>query len=238
MFDPTNPQVLDSIYGSAGFDGVWSKLSKHLLALERYKGTKLLLDRNWVITHQDFRCCICLRNKIELAEQAEGPLVASLHCDHDHISDLIHVRARELKINQDIRPLIEKYSSYEPIIICKACNWIDSQVKRILPRVHQYFSFPPKEKSLLIKDLGKKRHKIDKKVALQKWQRRAKAFNQKIDAIECDLQDLMVNDGRFVGYNPKKKLFHAAFVRFCQIEKNASGLSFTDFLRISTGIDC
>lgn len=228
--------LLDKVFGPAGFDGVWSKQSRSLFASDRFKNQKVTLDRNWVITPQDYICCICDRDKSQLLNQGDGEFLAILHCDHDHISDVIHTRAKELEICQDIRPLIQSYTSYEPVIVCKTCNWLDSQVKRMLPKVHKYFSFAPKEKRLLIKEFGRKRHRIDKNLALQKWRYYAKSFEAKLAAIDCDLHDYVNCGGRFIGYNPKKKLFHSAFERFCNVSGSQDfSLDFQEFLRISMG---
>ena len=237
MLEVATADLLDKVFGPAGFDGVWSKQSRSLFASDRFKDQEVTLDRNWVITPQNFVCCVCGRNKVQLLTEGDGVLTAILHCDHDHICDVIHARAKELRICEDIRPLVKSYSSYEPVIVCKACNWLDSQVKRMLPKVHKYFSFPPSEKRLLIKEFGKKRHKIDKNLALHKWRCHAKGFMAKLAAVDRDLQDFLDSDRKFIGYNPKKKLFHGAFQRFSATDSpEIFGLSFHEFLRFSMGI--
>ena len=237
MLEEVSADLLDRIYGPAGFDGIWSQQSRHLQASDAFRGQKLSLDRYWGETPQNYVCSICGRDKLQLAQLSMGSLSASLHCDHDHIGDLIQLKAKELDLLVDIRPIIELYSFYEPLIICKACNWIDSQVKKMLPKVHKFFSFPPKDKATLIKEFGKRRHKIDKKLALQKWKLREKQFTARLIGIERDLLDKLDSRQRYIGYNPKKKLFHGAFERFSQVEQ-ASGLSlsFQDFLHVSIGV--
>ena len=236
MLEVVKANLLDSMYGPAGFDGVWSKQSRALLSSDKYITlNKAVLDRNWVITPQDFVCSICNRSKQSLAELEGESLVASLHCDHDHIGDLIQAKSKELNVLADIRPLVSSYAAYEPIIVCKACNWIDSQVKKMVPKVHKYFSFPPKDKKCLIKEFGRRRHKIDKKLAQHRWNQRAKAFSCKLNHIERDLQDYLGTHHRFVGVNPKKKLYHQAFERFLKVESTLS-LSFQEFLLVSTGV--
>ena len=221
LFTPTDEE-LEEAYTPLGFDGVWSKLSQLLLIAHNISRKSLFLDRNWALTPQNFTCSICQRNKSKLIEYRNGSLYAVLHCDHDHICDVIFNKAVELNIYADLRLLIDQFSSYQPTIVCKSCNWIDSQIKRKFECIDKDFSFPLEIKKKLIQSIGKKRHRVDLDRAKRYWEKESKVYSKKIHDIDTHLLDQCEGQQTTRAhkkFNPKKNIYDRAYINFLRASK-------------------
>ena len=207
---------LEQVFTPLGFDGVWSKLTRLLLIAFKTPRGHLFLDRNWALSPQGYTCVICQRNKVELIDHKQGWLRAMLHCDHDHIVDVIVELAKKLDVVHVPQQMIHKYASYQPTIICRSCNWIDSQLKHKFDDIHSQFSFPTHMKQRLILQKGRRRHKIDFDGAWDYWSEQKDDFLRNLEDIHTQLLDLREVDHKAAPkkYQPRKLLFETAFKTF------------------------
>lgn len=132
------------------------------------------LNKTWFSTPTDWNCPVCRRHKTELIRpDNSGALFASLEDHHDHISNYIKDRSRQIikdkrpdnNITEDeghflkrrITPFLERFKR---TLICGDCNSADAAAKNMLAGVCKYFSFSPKDIAKFIEVTPNCVHKI------------------------------------------------------------------------------
>ena len=207
-------EQLSLIFTDAGFDGRWSPLTGLLRILHNSTQTPLFLDRNWCLTSQDFSCPVCELQKPDLIRPEKQALVASLHIDHDHLADKITGFGKELGLEGAPGELFRRHLSYEPVIVCRACNHIDSILKTLYPDIDPHFSFPPALKKSLIRKRRPSGHLLSTGEGYRLWCRQKESFLSQQSSWEQEIMDLSGGSETFRPYNPKKDILSRASRRY------------------------
>lgn len=186
------------------YDGRWSDQTKNALA--RFEAKGLDLNGNWALVKKNWRCPACGRHKIDIFRlSGRGILLANLDEHHDHITDYVGRRSRELYGEQwlaNAQPgsarligdLENMVASFYPELICSDCNIADGKAKSILKGIiPNDFTFTPSEIRTFVKCRQNVEHDIDVERLKETWNSREKSFAERINFIDTTLH--LINSG-------------------------------------------
>lgn len=227
-------QQLNDIFTDAGFDGIWSPLSRLLALLHKVPAEKIWLNTGWAMTAQNFRCPVCLQRKPDLIRKTTKGLVAMLHTDHDHRADAMAEFAKEAGIGSDYSRIRDRFLSYHPTLICRPCNLIDSRMKIRMPEIEPHFSLKPADKSALIIRPGRSAHKLNFNLGRKLWLQQSEDFFAQQKHWEREIMDLEPTDTAARHYQPKKVILRDAETRYIRALLGFNyNQEFYEFIRIS-----
>jgi rubredoxin len=180
------------------YDGRWSEQTKS--AITRYGAKGLDLNNNWALVNGNWSCPACNRHKVDILRLSDrGILLANLDEHHDHISNYVGRRARELYGEQwlaDARPgsarlvdyLEKMVSSFLPVLVCTDCNTADGKAKALMKGgIPDDFSFSPSEIGKFIDPIPNKEHGIDVPRLKETWHNCEESFNDRVKFIDHTL---------------------------------------------------
>lgn len=177
------------------YDGKWSEQTK--AAIQRHKAVGLDLNQNWALIDRLWSCPVCKRQKADIFRvSSRGILLANLEEHHDHLRDFVNRRAREIWGTEWPRNapigtahildhLENVVSSFSHELVCWDCNSADGAIKaQSRGKIHDYFSFSPKEIAEFITVRTNAPHQIDFAKAEESWARLRPSFQARLDLID------------------------------------------------------
>lgn len=200
-------------------DGIWSPTT--IRAVRRLNVVGLQLNTLWASLPQGWVCPCCRRSKDATIFTApidkdvpEKGRVAIAHAveHHDHfvsyVNHAFHAAlgpnwARDFPAAAEVqRRLAFGVTSFDPTIVCEACNFAEGQAKMLLWRrvkldrdFREYFSFALDEIRTFIRAMPNAHHQISEAAVMEVFERRRKLEVMAFRKREVDTQVRLVKEG-------------------------------------------
>ncbi len=166
----------------------------HKLMVATYKAIGFDANRWWVLTPSSWCCPSCSRSKSEIVRlNKHNYLEGHIHEHHDHIHHL--VKSQFTKTSEQLNSqlatensthfidkIFHAFSAFPETLICKDCNLIDAEAKKLI-KAPTFFSFSPSEISSFIISRPNLAHKLDDKKLHETWSKAEKTYNQRLEII-------------------------------------------------------
>ena len=160
-----------------------------------FPGKPLVLEGDWVVVDQSWRCPSCARSKPEIARLSpKGFILCKLVVHHDHMGDALrsHFAAAieaasgvdgNTAMSRQIDFVSGAFAAFEPTRVCEDCNNADVSAKRAVGAPRE-FSFSPHQISEFISPSPNSPHTIDNVLAAAVWSRVSETHAVRMDLMQ------------------------------------------------------